>query len=721
MADQAASSKPLSSEPYVELPRGGFLLETSQGAIQFGVPPETIKDTMRMPMGVPTLFVLPKDFFHIERGISIAEIEFPIYFNFFIRQKKVRVVCRAERINDFKVGLTEALFGPEELNIEQDIVSLDNQCIPDMRKEMDYFRRGLELDTVVEFIPLTDEGVTIGDVYIQMDADGNFAVQDQGIHKADIPGYIHVRDKYETGKLQKKPFIPPRMGITCLGPSHGFDPTQNTSGFILWLNNRGIMIDPPVASTEWLHKSNVNPKYIDSIILTHCHADHDAGTFQKILAEEKITIYTTQTIMDSFLKKYSSLTKIPERQLQEMFYFHPVRIGESLLIHQGRFDFFYSLHSIPTIGFTTTFRGKSFLYSSDHLNEPDQLTAMYEQGVFPTCRYEQLLNYPWDCDIIYHEAGVPPLHTPVQYLNNLPEAIQKKIMVYHIAEKDFPSETKLTLATFGIGNTKIIDVPESPYDSACDILHILEKVEYFNSFNLSKIHSLLSVLKLEQYKAGEVIIQKGTEGDRFYIITSGKVLIEDISSTSEKRFGDYETFGEASLLTNTQRNATVRADTNVTCITIEKHAFLELIKDTDLEKKLALLVQHRSAETWDTLAQSSVFRNTTSFQRTAFEMLLVPMEVQSGDILIERNHSFDKMFLIQSGEVERKDPKGRIKILKRGDLVGDIARLQKRQPAFHTYRVCTPGKVYYINQKDMLEYVETYPNTYMNLLMRGDD
>ncbi len=29
----------------------------------------------------------------------------------------------------------------------------------------------------------------------------------------------------------------------------------------------------------------VNPKLIDSVVLTHCHADHDAGTLQKIMQE----------------------------------------------------------------------------------------------------------------------------------------------------------------------------------------------------------------------------------------------------------------------------------------------------------------------------------------------------------------------------------------------------------------------------------------------------
>ena len=41
------------------------------------------------------------------------------------------------------------------------------------------------------------------------------------------------------------------------------------------------------------------------MILTHCHADHDAGTFQKILLEQRVTVMTTKTIMASFVRKYS--------------------------------------------------------------------------------------------------------------------------------------------------------------------------------------------------------------------------------------------------------------------------------------------------------------------------------------------------------------------------------------------------------------------------------
>lgn len=40
-------------------------------------------------------------------------------------------------------------------------------------------------------------------------------------------------------------FTPPDFGVTILGSSHGFDCKGSTSGYILWINGRGVMVDPP--------------------------------------------------------------------------------------------------------------------------------------------------------------------------------------------------------------------------------------------------------------------------------------------------------------------------------------------------------------------------------------------------------------------------------------------------------------------------------------------
>lgn len=46
------------SKDWYELPRGGYVVKTSEGLIQFGMPPETIKDSMKLGTEVPTTYVV---------------------------------------------------------------------------------------------------------------------------------------------------------------------------------------------------------------------------------------------------------------------------------------------------------------------------------------------------------------------------------------------------------------------------------------------------------------------------------------------------------------------------------------------------------------------------------------------------------------------------------------------------------------------------------------
>ena len=93
----STEARKLSFMTATRLPRGGMVLLTSGGLVQFGAPPETIKDSIGTPDGVAGVFVLTGQFFNYERGISFAETEFPIYFNFFIHRKRLRLVCTVEQ------------------------------------------------------------------------------------------------------------------------------------------------------------------------------------------------------------------------------------------------------------------------------------------------------------------------------------------------------------------------------------------------------------------------------------------------------------------------------------------------------------------------------------------------------------------------------------------------------------------------------------------------
>lgn len=108
---------------YTELPRGGFVVATKAlGAVQFGIPPETIKDSLVLGMSVPKHFVVQGDMFDRKLGLSRAEFEFPIYYQFFLCRSKVNIITFADHEGRIRTALQQTLFGPskDELAVEND-------------------------------------------------------------------------------------------------------------------------------------------------------------------------------------------------------------------------------------------------------------------------------------------------------------------------------------------------------------------------------------------------------------------------------------------------------------------------------------------------------------------------------------------------------------------------------------------------------------------------
>ena len=60
-------------------------------------------------------------------------------------------------------------------------------------------------------------------------------------------------------------------------------------------------------------------------------------------------------------------------QLKKLFIFRPVIIGTSLNIYGAEFEFFYSMHTIPTLGFSVRLENKSIYFSGDTFYDPVKL------------------------------------------------------------------------------------------------------------------------------------------------------------------------------------------------------------------------------------------------------------------------------------------------------------------------------------------------------------
>lgn len=675
MTSVTKTDVPPAPSAVLRLSRGGVYVSTPVGPLQIGVPPETIKDSMGLGLPLPDVFVVPPVLFDKRKGRTLAEIEFPAYYNFFVLKRRAKLIVDTDDTADrLRTVFRESLFGSRvQANDDEFAETYPKELRPDFERETDHFRRGpdgtcQDVDDLVEFLVLGERrrvdlpsglSITRSSEAVTRSSDGangtdgTYTVYAQGREIATVRATVEVPDRTPPPSVPTTgiPFEPPSFGVTVLGASHGFDPRGKTTGFLLWIGHRGILIDPPVDTTEHLREHGLMPKVIDGVILTHCHADHDSGVLAKLLEEGRVRLYTTPTILASFLRKYSALSGIPQDTLRRTFSFCPITIGTPTVINGAELSFFYTLHSIPAIGFEAFYGGKSLAFSGDTLYEPDTIRMLADRGVIRPERRDALLDFPWHHTVVLHEAGVPPLHTPVSSLAALPAEVKERLYLVHIAKKDVPTTGGLKAADVGLDKTLVIDVNDPVHAQAIDILNVVCSVDFFRDLPLSRAREILMVARRRRVAAGERIIEKDTVGNEFFVIASGSVSVErDGVRIKSYHAGDF--FGETALVLNQGRTADVIARTEVDMVTLDRHGFLYLLRGTDIPSRLVRLARAREERSWELFESNLGLRQLSGAQKTELQSYLEIVSFAPGETLWTKGERVSAAFVIDHGEVE---------------------------------------------------------------------
>jgi CRP-like cAMP-binding protein/phosphoribosyl 1,2-cyclic phosphodiesterase len=688
------------------------------------MPPETIKDVMEYGLDVPVVYTLPRELFDRRRGLSVAEFEFPAYYSFFLLKRRCRLVCPSRDIERrVRSIFQESLLGPAAGPLASEFADgCPASLRPDFKRETEYFRmvpgKGrLNVDDLLEFVIAEDGKARIDDAVEIEFGDESIVVRENGRDVASFGATVHLPERsLSDPDLEAHSFSSPAFGVTILGASHGFDPSGKTTGFLLWMGGRALLVDPPTDTTEYLRMRGVAPKTIDGVILTHCHADHDAGTFQKLLEESRISLYTTPHILGSFLRKYSALSGLSEDVLRRTFSFHPVRIGAPVHVHGGELWFRYTLHSIPTIGFDAFYGNRSISVSADTLYDPERITKMYEAGVFDRPRYEALVTFPAHHSAIVHEAGIPPLHTPTSALAALPDDVKSRLFLVHIAAKDVPQGVGLRAAREGLEHTIRVEPSVSPrFSEAIELLDTFAMVDFLRDLPLSRARSLLQVARRQSVASGEVIVKQGTRGDRFYILVSGMVqIVKDGTPLRRCRAGDY--FGEMAILLDQPRNADAVALTEAEVIAIDRNDFLAVLRGSEMLARLERLVRGRDEGVWELFAKNTVLSTLTSAQKTQLQTYLVPCKRDGEASLWHAGDVPKDAYLVDDAVVTICGPEGELKPFGSGAFVGDVEALRTGAAASSAARVIRPGKLFSIGSVDLARFFEDNPGVYLSFL-----
>lgn len=111
-----------------------------------------------------------------------------------------------------------------------------------------------------------------------------------------------------------------------------------------------------------------------------------------------------------------------------------------------------------------------------------------------------------------------------------------------------------------------------------EALVVLKRVQVLRGLSQEKFQALISVLRIQDFDNGDMIIQQNTPGESFYIIKSGKVDVF-LHGAAVRTITKLDYFGERSVLFNENRTATIIANGPVSCWVLHQQDFVRLIDE----------------------------------------------------------------------------------------------------------------------------------------------
>jgi len=318
-------------------------------------------------------------------------------------------------------------------------------------------------------------------------------------------------------------------------------------------------------------------------------------------------------------------------------------------------------------------------------------------------------------DLLLHEAGIAPIHTPLEALNALPEELKKNLKIIHVGSKRAAEAAQLGIDTVKVGfdNTITVPVPRLQHSDATNILHMLLQTDLFRSLDVTTAIDLLLVTHKRTYKTDEVICKTGDAGDHLRIVQAGSVKLERDGVARELRYCDY--FGEGALLTDGFQMGTATAATNVDMIEIDKADFQYLMSRRPLlRERVVRRSQLRYTASWKAIGANSVFANFSMAQVTQLQSVMAEETVKAGQVLWKRGDIVKDVILIGEGKFAFKElAMTESEPFLPGALLVDVYSLEHRKPHRLTFHALTDGKVFRIAGSDILEFLDNNPGAFI--------
>lgn len=711
--------------------------------VQLGSLSETTRNLLHEGLGSEALVILPRALF--ADRTNYADVEFIVYLNFFVRERRrVRIAGTARQGAVLQRLLTLTLFGPfdpaaplpafEEVQAAYGVADRETYELFRLAHELYAAREGdhpagpvLGVDRYVDFQPLAEAGESVIHVARAGRAPTEVRVTpvERGVHVRIAPPDGPATVKTLAISSPRRPLreIPddlgaavrfsterPRFGITPLGTSHGFDPDGDFTSFIIWIGGKGILVDPSPEAPAYLGRMGVAAVDVPYVLLTHVHADHDGGLLRTLLGGSRMTVLASTPVFRAFAEKARLVTG-HDFEREHLVTHHPVEPGAPVTFEMGgevvTIETRWNLHPIPTNGFRVRVDGRVFGYSGDTQYDPDLIARLRQAGRLTARQAEDLLHWLWTVggeptvDLLYHEAGIPPIHTDKAILAGLPDGVRRLTRLVHIADAEVPADFPLRKP--GLFTTDVLLAPTSA-SRAQALLEALRLVGYFYDLPPATLETLVRGATLRRYAAGDTIVRRGrVDADEpfFYVLVDGEVAVRDgrrVVGTLVK--GD--TFGEWGISHEGGfRVADVAATGPVECLQLTQAQYRWLVErhpvvDERVNRIRLLLPRLKHARALSRLkteigltSGAGVLELMTESQLASVALFGDLRAFRAGDAVLVEGDEADGFYVLLSGHLVTRVDGRPAAWLTEGEIFGEAGFLEGR-PRSATIVVVSP-------------------------------
>jgi cAMP-dependent protein kinase regulator len=232
---------------------------------------------------------------------------------------------------------------------------------------------------------------------------------------------------------------------------------------------------------------------------------------------------------------------------------------------------------------------------------------------------------------------------------------------------------------------------------------MLSSVSIFEDLPFDARDLLIRNMTARRYNVGELVVRQGEIGDACYIISSGRVQVEEQDISGDQRIlaflneGDF--FGETALLRDTPRMCDIRATTDAVILAIYKADFIKVAEKHPEAAKLVV----RRMKTMQVLLRIPLFADLPTNMLRSVLPKIRNEYYEDGEDVIRRGDVGSNFYLIRAGAVEvlgENDTK--VADLGPRDHFGEIALLSDI-PRTATVRSRGGVEVLALSKEDFLE------------------